>query len=166
MPPRYAYWTILVDNQPTAFRAGALEELMPTFNRLKGKHPNAELKWFQNGKLWASRLDAREAMRERGQRGMAKDPRQSPRAHTGERSNRPKLEWRPKGESIEVKDRRAPKSRLDWTPKGAGRTKDWRPGGDHKDPRQKYKDAKKAKWTRFKQTIRARHDRRKKREDE
>jgi len=30
----------------------------------------------------------------------------------------------------------------------------WRPGGEHRDPRQKYKDAKKAKWTRFKKTIR------------
>ena len=37
----------------------------------------------------------------------------------------------------------------------------WRPGGDHKDPRQKYKDAKKAKWTRVKQVIRARGAKRK-----
>ena len=36
------------------------------------------------------------------------------------------------------------------------RDKNWRPGGEHKDPRQKYKDAKKAKWGRFKQTIRKR----------
>ena len=28
----------------------------------------------------------------------------------------------------------------------AKRDKNWRPGGEHKDPRQKYKDAKKAKW--------------------
>ena len=38
MPPRYAYWTIIVDDQPTAFRAGAQEDLMPTFKRLKEKH--------------------------------------------------------------------------------------------------------------------------------
>ncbi len=38
----------------------------------------------------------------------------------------------------------------------AKRDSKWRPGGEHKDPRQKYKDAKKAKWTRFKQNIRAR----------
>jgi hypothetical protein len=38
----------------------------------------------------------------------------------------------------------------------ARRDKNWRPGGEHKDPRQKYKDAKKAKWSRFKQNIRAR----------
>ncbi len=39
---------------------------------------------------------------------------------------------------------------------GERRDKTWRPGGEHKDPRQKYKDAKKAKWTRFKQTVRKR----------
>jgi hypothetical protein len=32
MPPRFAYWTILVDEQPTAFRAKEAEELLPTFN--------------------------------------------------------------------------------------------------------------------------------------
>jgi len=34
----------------------------------------------------------------------------------------------------------------------------WRPGGAHRDPRQKYKDAKKAKWSRFKQNIRQKSD--------
>jgi hypothetical protein len=38
----------------------------------------------------------------------------------------------------------------------AKRDSKWRPGGEHKDPRQKYKDAKKAKWTKFKQNIRTR----------
>ena len=69
MPPRYAYWTILVDDQPTAFRAGAKEDLLPTFNRLKEKHASATMMWFQNGKLWPSRLDAQEAMRARGEMG-------------------------------------------------------------------------------------------------
>ena len=76
MPPRYAYWTILVDGQPTAFRAGMQDDLMPTFKRLKEKHPSAEMKWFQNGRLWSSRLEAQEAMRERGERGRQGDARQ------------------------------------------------------------------------------------------
>ena len=38
----------------------------------------------------------------------------------------------------------------------AKRDSKWRPGGEHKDPKQKYKDAKKAKWSQFKQTIRKR----------
>ena len=37
----------------------------------------------------------------------------------------------------------------------AKRDSKWRPGGEHRDPRQKYKDAKKAKWTKFKKTIRS-----------
>src|SRR6185295_17154997 len=42
----------------------------------------------------------------------------------------------------------------------------WRPGGTHEDPRQKYLDAKKAKWTRFKQAIRNRAEGRRERDEE
>lgn len=306
MPPRYAYWTILVDDQPTAFRASAQEDLLPTFNRLKEKHPGAVMKWFQNGKLWDSRVDAQEAMHARGERGRSADPRQSgfrarkrewqprgdfqkpeaegrgPRqgqkfAAEGRESRRSaergggreggppgpaeKLEWKPKGEFTPAprrsespdwkpkgsfdreskpawkpkgsfdrgpkpewkpkasfdRDRKPewkPKGSVDrdrkpeWKPKGtfqksdaegrgprrsaqreggpqaagrkppasakregawipkaeykkskgieARRDKNWRPGGEHKDPRQKYKDAKKAKWSRFKTAVRSR----------
>lgn len=278
MPPRYAYWTILVDEQPTAFRAADANDLQPTFKRLKEKHPSARMVWFQNGKVWNSRLDAQEAMRARGERGRARDFRQSEtpgeRPNDRERGPGGKLEWRPKGtgpaegwsrrsaerEGGRDADRRPPPSdwtpkaqdsrpgtreRLEWKPKAEGRPrgerpewrpkgsfkpdraasserkfkpredrgrgsdwkartgdarprpsgklewrpksqgsgearpgkrqwipkeeykksqgskpqardKNWRPGGEHRDPRQKYKDAKKAKWTRFKQTIRKR----------
>jgi hypothetical protein len=277
MPPRYAYWTIIVDNQPTAFRAGLQEDLMPTYKRLKEKHPSATMMWFQNGKLWPTRVDAQEAMRARGEMGRRGDERQegfrdrdrAPAAPGGERrdprerpewtpkraatpSRRPaagsgKLEWKPKGEftpppprserpewkpkstgpqarrparpewkskpggpradkpsrtgrpewkprgkvsgvfSPTAGERKSRGERLEWKPKGspsAVRTPDsgsrekrkwipkeeykkskgaaaprdskWRPGGEHRDPRQKYKDAKKAKWTRFKKTIRTR----------
>ena len=282
MPPRYAYWTILVDEQPTAFRAGAKEDLLPTFNRLKEKHPSAVMMWFQNGKLWPSRLDAQEAMRARGEMGRRGDARQGrfsprdrefkaarPRDPQPSRSDRPewtpktsrprdfktpgseKLEWKPKGEftpapkrsdrpewkprskaetAFRPKAQAGPKPRADWKPKDsfdrdrkpewkprtsrpqeprtarstrpewkpkgsfdgnprpewkprgevespkstekrkwipkeeykkaqgieAKRDAKWRPGGEHRDPRQKYKDAKKAKWTKFKKTIRTR----------
>ena len=122
MPPRYAYWTILVDDQPTAFRSGAQEDLMPTFNRLKEKQPSAKMMWFQNGKLWPSRIDAQEAMRARGEMGRRGDDRQAgsgfrdrerkptrERRH-GRRVASPrrlparnaddKLEWKPKGEFV------------------------------------------------------------------
>jgi len=305
MPPRYAYWTILVDNQPTAFRAGAKEDLLPTFNRLKEKNPSAVMMWFQNGKLWPSRVDAQEAMLARGEMGRRGDARQGglpagarsakvggfrerhkvgprPTAPARERSDRPERpEWKPKTQDSRPKtqdsrpttqdsrpttqDSRPKTSRphdlktsdkLDWKPKGtftpapkrsdrpewkprseaertfrpktqdsrlktswkpkasfdrerrpewkpktsrphdlrtsrserpewkpktsrpqdletpekrkwipkeeykkslgieAKRDAKWRPGGEHRDPRQKYKDAKKAKWTRFKKTIR------------
>jgi hypothetical protein len=150
------------------------DELMPTFKRLKDKHPSARLVWFQHGKVWNSRLDAQEAMRERGERGREGDARQRGgfRERKGvstrvEPKSRPKLDWKPRGEQ----------PKLDWKPRdsaaarpaareefrrpkaarpGARRDKSWRPGGDHKDPRQKYKDAKKAKWQRFKKNIRSR----------
>ena len=172
MPPRHAYWTILVDEQPTAFRAVDADTLQPTFKRLQQKHPSARMVWFQNGKVWNSRLEAQEAMRMRGERGRARDFRQ--RAAVNERpapnggadrelkGRAGKLEWRPKAP--------AERPKLDWKPKGASgtsqapsrkppaptRDRSWRPGGEHRDPRQKYKDAKKAKWTRFKQTVRKR----------
>ena len=250
MPPRYAYWTIIVDDQATAFRAGSLEDIMPTFNRLKEKQPSAKLMWFQSGKLWPSRVDAREAMQVRGDRGRDRDPRQArsssddrrdgpakpawrPKGDVGSgyrtsgkpsrpewkpkstaaasfsrsdkpgrpewkprsaaaagfsrsdkpsrpewkpkssvapgfsRSNKPgRPEWKPKASSGDAAPSRdAPEGKRKWIPKAeykkltgteAPRDQKWRPGGEHKDPRQKYKDAKKAKWTRVKQTIRAR----------
>ena len=61
MPPRFAYWTILAGGLPTAFRAVDRDELMPTFQRLREKHPDAEMKWFARGQLWDSPEDARGA---------------------------------------------------------------------------------------------------------
>ena len=54
MPPRYAYWTIIAGGLPTAFRAAEREELLPTFQRIREKHPDAQMKWFARGKLWES----------------------------------------------------------------------------------------------------------------
>ena len=59
MPPRFAYWTILAGGLPTAFRAAERDDLLPTFRRIQEKHPDAEMKWFARGKLWASPEDAR-----------------------------------------------------------------------------------------------------------
>jgi len=54
MPPRYVYWTILIDDKPTAFRAREQEELLPTFNQLRRTNPVIALKWFAHGRLWDS----------------------------------------------------------------------------------------------------------------
>jgi 23S rRNA pseudouridine2605 synthase len=118
MPPRHAYWTILVDNQPTAFRAHDPEELLATLNRLKEKHPSAVMKWFERGQLFESRDQARE-------QGLGQGERRWEGKRPSEEGDKP-------------------------------RGRDWRPGGEHRDPRQKYKDAKKAKWQRFKQKVRSR----------
>ena len=88
MPPRYSYWTILAGGLPTAFRAAERADLLPTFNRIRDKHPDAEMKWFARGRLWASPEAAQEDL----QRVRAR------------------------------------------------RDRDWRPGGDHRDPRKKSAD--------------------------
>jgi hypothetical protein len=88
MPPRFAYWTILIDNKPTAFRAHERDELLPTFQQLKRTNPNIEMKWFARSKLWDSPEQARFAAR-------------------------------------------MPATR---EKRGA----DWRPGGQHKDPRARF----------------------------
>jgi hypothetical protein len=90
MPPRYSYWTILAGGLPTAFRAAERDELLPTFHRIRHKHPDAELKWFARGRLW----DSPEAAQD---------------------------------------DQHRERERRD---------RNWRPGGEHRDPRQTFKDAK------------------------
>jgi hypothetical protein len=97
VPPRFAYWTILIDGLPTAFRAAERDELLPTFKRLQEKHKDAAMRWFTRGQLWDSPDAARAAL---------------------------------------IEARRA---------EGPARGRDWRPGGDHRDPRQKFIDAKKAR---------------------
>jgi hypothetical protein len=92
VPPRYAYWTILIDHQPTAFRAREQEELLPTLAQLRRTNTDVLLQWFARGKLWDSPEQEREA---------AQKP--------------------------------APFER---------RTRDWRPGGKHEDPRARFKKKK------------------------
>jgi hypothetical protein len=135
MPPRYAYWTIIAGGLPTAFRAADRDDLVPTFQRIREKHPDAEMKWFARGKLWASPEEA-----------------QSRRPQDA----RPPHGDRPQRDSRSPRDGRSG-DRTGASPKHGGpadrgaridrdhRDRDWRPGGEHRDPRQKYKDAKKAR---------------------
>ena len=60
MPPRYAYWTIILDDAPTSFRTKEREEILPLFNQLRAKNPAAMLKWFSGGRLWDSPEQAKE----------------------------------------------------------------------------------------------------------
>ena len=116
MPPRYSYWTIIAGGLPTAFRAADREELLPTFTRIKRKHPDAQMKWFARGKLWDSPESARRDTEERRNR--------RPAATAGQRIGQKK--W---GRG----------------PEEQARGRDWRPGGEHRDPRQPYRDAKQAR---------------------
>ena len=60
MPPRFAYWTIILDGAPTSFRTKERDEILPLFNQLKAKNPAALLKWFSGGRLWDSPEQAKE----------------------------------------------------------------------------------------------------------
>lgn len=89
MPPRYAYWTILIDGKATAFRARDREELLPTFNQLARKNVDIVMKYFARGRLW---------------------------------DNPEQAQWA---------SRNPPATR-------EKRDRDWRPGGQHKDPRARF----------------------------
>ena len=90
MPPRYAYWTILIDHKPTAFRAREKEELQPTFFQLQRTNKDVVMKWFARGRLWETPEQAHEASRK----------------------------------ATATKEKRG---------------RDWRPGGQHKDPRDRFR---------------------------
>ena len=193
MPPRFAYWTIILDGTPTSFRARERDEIVPLFNQLKKKNPGALLKWFSGGKLWDSPEQAREERqleRVREFRGQRDREEREFRASQGDRRgfgdrpmgpkpDRDRAPWQEPKNRDAFRDRGAeaprlrkeddrlrkednrlrkednrppaerpvgPKPDRDHAPwKGAERPrqerrgKDWRPGGEHKDPRDKYK---------------------------
>ena len=97
--PILAHWTILAGGLPTAFRAAERADLLPTFNRIRDKHPDAQMKWFARGRLWESPEEAQEDLqraavrRDRDWRpgGEHRDPRRrsSRRASARERRTRP-----------------------------------------------------------------------------
>jgi hypothetical protein len=98
MPPRHAYWTILVGDSPTAFRAADRADLLPTFERLKQKQPDVVLKWFARGQLWESQEAQRAAEQP------ARPPADRERRGPG---------WRPGGSHRDPRDRFKPKPRED-----------------------------------------------------
>jgi hypothetical protein len=110
VPPRYAFWTILIDQQPTAFRARERDELVPTLVQLQRKHPGAHMKWFAHGKLWDS-------------------PEQQQWAQKNRKELREKrsADWRPGGAHKDPRAKfRKPKDRRD--ARGPRRDRPARPG--------------------------------------
>ena len=113
------------------------------------------------GSFERERKPAWKPNRDSGGRFSSPDRERAPRTE--------KLDWKPKGEGSRTSEPRDVPSaeKRKWVPKEeykksmgieAKRDSKWRPGGEHQDPRQKYKDAKKAKWRRFKQNIRTRRE--------
>lgn len=95
MPPRFAYWTLIVEGKPTAFRAHDRGDLVPTMRQLQARHPDTVMMWFARGRLWTS-------------------PEEAQAASSGPR-----------------------------------RTPDWRPGGQHRDPRARFDIPRDEKRRRF-----------------
>ena len=127
MPPRFSYWTILVGGLPTAFRAAERAEIEPTFKQLQHKHPDAELRWFARGKLWASPEEARETLerlkaqgrrpntegRDRSWRpgGSHRDPRQpykDAKKRDNQRRRERRFEFKKKGSGLQAPGSRPP----------------------------------------------------------
>ncbi len=81
--PRPGHWVIIAGKAPTAFRAKRREVLVPTLKQLQRTQPDAELRWFEGGRLWASPDEAEAARLQRGPKrpatwrpgGEHKDPR-------------------------------------------------------------------------------------------
>lgn len=99
---RTRFWTILLGSEPTAFRARDQAALVPTLKQLQRRHPEAVLRWFERGRLFASPEEAREVFQ------------------------REQAERRPK---------------------------DWRPGGQHRDPRARHRRTRAEKRHAFKARL-------------
>jgi hypothetical protein len=92
MPPRFAYWTILIDNGATAFRARDAQDLLPTLHQLKRTNPNVVMKWFSGGRLWDSPEAAQQARRRRP-------------AAAATATEKRGAAWRPGGKHADPRDR-------------------------------------------------------------
>jgi hypothetical protein len=95
VPPRYAYWTILIDQKPTAFRARDKEELLPTLGQLRRKNTDVVMKWFARGRIWDSPEQAEWAQKHL----------------TGATQPKRDSDWRPGGKHQDPRDRFRPRSK-------------------------------------------------------
>ena len=148
MPPRHAFWTIIYGNAPTSFRAATRDELLPTLKQLQSKHPDAVLKWFARGRLWTSPEEAREALfRKRATRPEKRDRFGATRGT--QREDRERTDRAPTPRSREG-DRSGERART-----GDGRRgREWRPGGAHRDPRDRFKVPRDVRRKRFATRVR------------
>jgi hypothetical protein len=119
VPPRYAYWTILIDKKPTAFRARLREELLPTVNQLRRTNTDVTMMWFARGRLWESPEQERDAWKRRRTGAVPAAAGRPDAGRGGWAAGKGRPPGRPPGDS----------------PK---RGRDWRPGGKHEDPRARF----------------------------
>jgi hypothetical protein len=116
MPPRYAYWTILIDGKPTAFRATKQEELQPTLVQLQRTNTSVVMKWFARGKIWENPEQAQWASQNM--------------AGVGEKRG---SAWRPGGSHEDPRARFDRKKRDNrGAPKSTGQASSGKPREDHR----------------------------------
>jgi len=101
MPPRYSYWTIILNGTATSFRSATRDELIPTLYQLKKLEPKAVLKWFARGQLWESPSEARAAAQQRRSR-----------TRTGAKETSRDRNWRPGGTHRDPKARTAGRKKV------------------------------------------------------
>ena len=101
MPPRYVYWTILIDNKPTAFRAREKEDLLPTLAQLRRTNAEVVLKWFARRQIWDSPEAEQEAQKGPPATGDKRGQDWRPRGNHAQGSARPVQE--------EARSRRSPR---------------------------------------------------------
>ena len=152
MPPRFAFWTILIDGKPTAFRARDPQELLPTCNQLKRTSRDVVMRWFARGRLWESPEAERAAshtpkppMERRGRDWRPGGTHQDPRARFDkEAQRRRKREMRAEQQARGPRSSGAPGEfkpggppRKPWTPRPPGPPRSDRPwsGKPHGDKR-------------------------------
>jgi 23S rRNA pseudouridine2605 synthase len=141
VPPRYAYWTILIDDKPTAFRARERDELQPTLVQLQRKNSNVVMRWFARGKLWASREAERDDFQM--QKHAASAPRERRDADTPAAPERRGSDWRPGGAHKDPRDRFKKKNRPEraWSEKDPATQRDRdKPGYAASRPREPHGD--------------------------
>lgn len=151
MPPRHTYWTIIYGNQPTAFRSATAEELLPTLRQLQSKHPDAIMMWFARGRLWRSPDEAREALARQRARPRFQSARPPGSDRPPDPDRRPagtRTGGRPPSDKPRWSERRGPQT------EDGRRTRDWRPGGAHRDPRDRFKVPRDVKRKRFAARVR------------
>ena len=144
MPPRYACWTILIDNTPTAFRAREKEELLATLQQLRRTNNDVVMKWFARGRLWESREEERDSWQRR-KTPVGVTPERHGAKASGSGSREPLRGAKTPSNSAgggapaQGKERRAPRDE-----EKDKRGRDWRPGGQHKEPRDRFKEKNRA----------------------
>ena len=143
MPPRFVYWTILIDNKPTAFRAHDRDDLLPTVTQLRRTNKDVVVKYFARGRVWDSPEQVREHFSSKPVEKRARDWRpggshEDPRARFDPKKRRERDKQTPReAYNRPAKPDAARSSRGPWSPSKPPAARPWqkdRPRSDRPIP--------------------------------